>query len=305
MVQVECFHCKTFFKKSLSKFNEAVKCGYKQFCGKKCRYESRTTCVKKECSFCKKDLFVSFTQFQKSKNKNFFCNHSCAATFNNINRKHLNKTKNKISESLKNFYNEKKQISNCKNCEIKFFIKNNKKMFCSKLCYLSFKESLLLTKEEVLKELREFYNKFSTSPSSKMNCKLCSSAKKHFGSWNKAVIAAGLPINKKWICKKNLQCKDGHKADSISEMLIDNWLFENNILHERFKQYPVGKYTCDFYLPEKKLYVEYFGLMDNHKDYDKTIEIKRNIMIENNLNLVEITAKDLYPTISLKKEQFI
>jgi hypothetical protein len=51
--------------------------------------------------------------------------------------------------------------------------------------------------------------------------------------------------------------------------------------------------------------VEYFGLIGSNQEYDLTVETKRRLAVENNLILVEITCEDLYPTILLKKENFI
>lgn len=76
---------------------------------------------------------------------NSFCNSSCSATYNNNKRVLLKSTKNKISESLKNYYNIEKFITKtCITCNNEFIVENTsnnkRKKTCSKECtdkYLS------------------------------------------------------------------------------------------------------------------------------------------------------------------------
>jgi hypothetical protein len=306
-VNVECAKCHKVYEKPLNRFNEAIKYGSKQYCSIDCKNQAHSTGVKKNCSFCNKEIVVLQAEIRKSKSGNFFCNRSCFAKVVNIGRTCTNETKKKISDSLvkKIPFFKRKKIFSCQNCGNEIAKNSNAKLFCSKQCSSLFRDKFSYSKEEVIIEIIKSYKELTTTPSSKLNIKLTNAAKRHFGSWNKAVIEAGLPINQKWMVKKNLLCKDGHKADSISEMLLDNWFYKNNIPHERYRKYPSGKYTCDFYLPNKKLYVEYFGLIGSNQEYDLTVETKRRLAVENNLILVEITCEDLYPTILLKKENFI
>ncbi len=86
----------------------------------------------KYCACCGKKL-----EFKQR--NNLFCSNSCAATFNNTNRKQSEKTKQKISETLskkknKNFkYVPKKIYTNCLNCGKKLTNRNSK--FCSSKCF--------------------------------------------------------------------------------------------------------------------------------------------------------------------------
>ena len=79
-------------------------------------------------------------------------------------------------------------------------------------------------------------------------------------------------------------CKDGHVVKSKSEMLIDNYLFENNIAHayERGLSYGSDKDEIlhpDFYLKDylgkgKDVYIEHWGYNENNVDYTKTKKFK-------------------------------
>lgn len=79
-------------------------------------------------------------------------------------------------------------------------------------------------------------------------------------------------------------------------------MFENNIKHERRKIYPNSKKDCDFYLSDYDIWIEFFGLLGEDDKYDKTAEEKRTIARENGINMLEITAKDLFPKNKLEEK---
>ncbi len=98
----------------------------------------------------------------------------------------------------------------------------------------------------------------------------------YFGTWNNAIKAAGYKPNDKWFSSRDLFAKDGHKCNSISEIIIDDWLFENNIFHNREKPYPKGRYLCDFVIGD--IFIEFFGLANASNiipDYNKIIKKKK------------------------------
>jgi len=66
---------------------------------------------------------------------------------------------------------------------------------------------------------------------------------------------------------------DGITYLSRQEYLIGRYLRERNILFEKEVPYGNSDYTFDFYLPEKNLYIEYFGI--NTAEYKNRIEKKR------------------------------
>lgn len=91
------------------------------------------------------------------------------------------------------------------------------------------------------------------------------------------------------------QClaKDGHVCFSLGEKTIDDLLFELNIPHTKEPYYPEGNYRGDFLIGD--VIIEYFGLIGN-VEYDKKVEIKRQIAKMHNLSMIEIFPKDLIDT---------
>lgn len=108
---------------------------------------------------------------------------------------------------------------------------------------------------------------------------------------------AGFKSNPVMFAEKQI-AKDGHLCDSIAEKLIDDYLFEKGIIHEKNIPYPEGTYTADFKIGNKL--IEYFGLAGEHKRYDELRAIKKKIAEKYKINLVEIYPKDLYPKNNLE-----
>jgi hypothetical protein len=124
---------------------------------------------------------------------------------------------------------------------------------------------------------------------------------KIWGSWNNTIIAAGLQPNRSHSQRmyKRVKAKaiDGHLCDSISELLIDNWLYKNNILHERDVNYPETHHKADWGISTRnqKIFVEYFGLANDSPRYDRAIKEKLGLCQKNKIYLISIYPKDLYP----------
>lgn len=105
----------------------------------------------------------------------------------------------------------------------------------------------------------------------------------------------------------NYRAEDGHKVRSTHEMIIDNYFFNHKMQHiyEKivYSKKSSDKCTCDWYLPEYDVYVEYWGL--DGKRYNEEKKYKLNIYKENDLNLLEIEKDDLYNKIDDKITEFI
>ena len=116
-----------------------------------------------------------------------------------------------------------------------------------------------------------------------------------FGSWFNALIKAGILEDGTRRSSMGTQClaKDGHVCLSLGEKTIDDLLFELNIPHAKEPYYPEGNYRADFLIGD--VIIEYFGLIGN-VEYDKKVEIKREIAKRYNLSLIEIFPKDLVDT---------
>lgn len=105
----------------------------------------------------------------------------------------------------------------------------------------------------------------------------------------------------------NYRAEDGHKVRSTHEMIIDNYLFNHNIRHVYEKiVYSMNsndKCTCDWYLPDYDVYIEYWGL--DGKRYNEEKIYKLNIYKENELKLLEIEKDDLFNKLNDKITEFI
>jgi predicted nuclease of restriction endonuclease-like RecB superfamily len=90
----------------------------------------------------------------------------------------------------------------------------------------------------------------------------------------------------------NNRTTDGHLVRSRAEVIIDDWLFHNKILHVYEKRLPFPERTyCDFYIPECDVYIEYWGL--ETKQYLDKKRWKQRMYSEYNLCLIEIEENDL------------
>jgi len=86
---------------------------------------------------------------------------------------------------------------------------------------------------------------------------------------------------------------DGHFVRSMPEIQIDNWLYENRIAHAYERLVPVEqKMYCDFYLPEYRVFIEYWGMEGNSR-YEARKKKKLEIYRENNFQLIEIQKEHI------------
>jgi hypothetical protein len=86
---------------------------------------------------------------------------------------------------------------------------------------------------------------------------------------------------------------DGHMVRSRAEMLIDNWLYMQSIVHAFERKLPIEEEVyCDFYIPQKKVYIEYWG-MENDPKYAARMATKKAIYQRYNLNLIELNDDDI------------
>lgn len=124
------------------------------------------------------------------------------------------------------------------------------------------------------------------------------SYKEVFGSWLKALIAAGVLENNAQKMSIGYRClaNDGHECYSLAEKNIDDWLHLHNIPHEKEPAYPTGYLRADWKVD--KFFIEYWGLKGD-EDYDEKILIKREILKEYNIPLIEINQDDL-PNLEMK-----
>lgn len=273
--KVFCKNCKKPIYRSTGRFNENLKFGWNFYCSRRCEHQYRTKKQKLICENCGK----VFERTPSEISPHNYCSQSCAAIMNN--RKSPKRTA---------------QLKTCIKCR-KCFKGGNLK-YCSIKCL---KEAKSYTSEQLIDIIKHFAQKLERVPARREMEGIVKSCIKFFGSWNKAVQAAGLTPNRshdnRMYKRVNTKAIDGHLCDSVSELLIDNWLHKNNILHEKDAHYPETHHKADWkiFAKNKKVFVEYFGLANDSPRYDRSIREKRVLCKKYNISLIGIYPKDIYP----------
>ena len=281
MPKVRCVYCKKRFLKSVSRFNEARKFKWNFYCSSECR-----------SSYRKKRSFVTCENYSCGKNfekligaigAHNYCSRTCAITINN-----------------QKFPKRGPGFRICKICSKKF---KGQKKYCSVPCVKLARQKHDPAK--LIKDIKLEYKKLGRIPAKREVPSLASSCIYAFGSWNKAIIAAGLNPNRshdhRMYKRVMTKAKDGHSCDSVSEALIDNWLADNKVKHVRDFPYPNSGYKTDWAINDL-LFIEYFGLAGDSPRYDRDVKIKKGLCRKFGINLVAIYPKDLYPTLNLNSK---
>ena len=87
---------------------------------------------------------------------------------------------------------------------------------------------------------------------------------------------------------------DGHYVRSRAEVMIDDWLYNHHIAHAYERKLPVAENAIsDFYLPQGKVYIEFWG-KEEDADYVQSMRKKKEIYQRNNLRLISLTDAELY-----------
>jgi phage antirepressor YoqD-like protein len=98
-------------------------------------------------------------------------------------------------------------------------------------------------------------------------------------------------FRKKYPAEK--RTSDGHYVRSRAEQLIDNFLYQNGIVHAYEKKLNIAEEMyCDFYLREKKIYIEFWGLEENEK-YAVRKKEKLELYAKYGFNLIQLNNSDL------------
>lgn len=271
-VSVACSNCQKTFARPLNRANETKKFAWKVYCSSRCQSEAKSkrvlvTCDNKVCAKTFEKRLCQLSTFN-------FCSRSCAVTVNNS-----------------KFPKRSSLVLQCLKCGKSF--KGNKK-YCSVQCALN---SRRIQKEQVLKEILVLASKLGRSPTRREFIHT-HVACRWFGSWNNAMLSAGLTphrsLNQRMYKRRICIATDGHKCNSVSELIVDNWLSTHNISHIKEATYPEGKFTADW-MVGSRIFVEYLGLEKDSKKYDLTTEKKRKLCKKFGLELIEIHPRDLFP----------
>lgn len=283
LVKIKCVFCGKKFFRSKGRFNESKKFNWKQYCSWRCLSKDK---IKRRVLFCG-NCGRHFERTPSDISSYNYCSRSCAAIVNN--KKYL-KTKKVI-------------LKTCTECGKKYKRSTSNIKYCTLPCRRKAEQR---TPKELIKIIKKTAGKLKRVPARRELEKINDACRKNFGSWNNAVLAAGLQPNRshnqrmyKRVFTKAL---DGHLCDSVSELLIDNWFIKNKIEHKRNVFYPDTNHKADWavLIGSKKIFVEYFGLANDSPRYDRAIK-KKKLCHKNKISLIAIYPQDLYPKEFLEK----
>ncbi len=86
---------------------------------------------------------------------------------------------------------------------------------------------------------------------------------------------------------------DGHYVHSTGELVIDNWLYMNGIVHAYNRPLPIEHdVVSDFYLPVGKVYLQYFATDSGAMTEEQITKIRMSYQ-GNGLNLIEVYLQDI------------
>lgn len=276
--EVFCKTCGKAFFRSNGRYNEAKKFGWNQYCSKKCLSQDRTKRQTLLCENCGNAILRSLSAVSVHN----FCSHFCSATVSNKNRFDIRDAKMKVCLQCGKQYRK---------------IKGNLK-YCSLSCR---RVAEGYTNEQLIGIIRENVKRLGRVPARREVMKIVDACVRRFGTWNNAIIAAGFAPNRsdsqRMYKRTNTKASDGHLCDSISEALIDNWLFSHKISHQRNACYPTTNHKADWAIEVngQKVFIEYFGLAKDSKRYDRDLNRKKELCKESVIPLIEIYPNDLYP----------
>lgn len=269
-----CTNCKKQFLRFVHHIRESHKLKHTIYCSRKCVYEHKTTAKLVECknSSCSKKFYRNIARISTQN----YCSRSCAAIVNN--KKY-----------------PKWPARYCLFCTKPH--NRNGSPYCSPECGKAGR--FTYTKDEMLDLIRLTYHQTGRVPAKREVKELSDKCAHLFGTWNNAIIAAGLTPHRsddhRMYKRTMTKARDGHVCDSISEAIIDNWLTEHNIHHQRNAAYPNTGHKSDWAIKKGKVFVEYFGLAQDSPRYNRTVKEKVLLCRKNHIKLVCIYPQDLYP----------
>ncbi|MDI3319441.1 hypothetical protein [Pinibacter soli] len=106
-------------------------------------------------------------------------------------------------------------------------------------------------------------------------------------------LAPATPDNFRDKFEAKHRTKDGHYVRSRAEVIIDDTLYDYGLVHAYEKKVPIEEelYT-DFYLPNGKVYIEFWGL-ENDAKYLERKQKKLELYRKYELKLIELTDSDI------------
>lgn len=261
----------------MGRINENLKLGHNFYCSRECEFQYKSKKQSLACENCGK----TFLRIPSEISPHNYCSKSCAAIVNN-----------------KKYPKRQVQLRICRNAECNKQFKGSVK-YCSRECKL--KALRRYAPQQIMDIIKQSAQELKRVPTKRELRKLESPCRKTFGSWNNAIIAAGLQPNRshsqRMYKRINTVALDGHFCDSVSEALVDNWFAKNGIFHERNVSYPEANHKADWaiFARRRKIFVEYFGLANDSPRYDRAVKKKKALCHKHKLTLVAIYSQDIYP----------
>lgn len=148
----------------------------------------------------------------------------------------------------------------------------------------------------LLKMIRDFHRCHGRIPL-KREFNMYGEYRRRFGSWNNAIRRAGFETNPIVFARKFV-ARDGHRCDSFTECLLDDWLSAHGIAHFRSFRYGSTRMHADFFLQPNTI-IEFFGLHGVQDEYDVLIKRKRAYCRHHGFRLIELYPKHVYSSQAL------
>lgn len=284
---LKCCYCgKNFESKSASsKRHEYKKYGKKFYCSAECRLASRGQMPVLEtiCTNCGKAFLPTNNKDKRCKTENKFCCSSCAASYNNRNRKISNNSKNKIAQTLiARNYAIRELLGLPPGKKMKQNIKNNKIDF--KLVD-TIKKSL--TDKDLLDYSKTIY-KVDKLVTLNDICSICSVCGKNFYKAGADQITCSIECGNTIISKKRIKklMKDGINGNTK----VGSYAYKNftvncdsklevaafKLIVDEYKPRLIKR--CDFYIPyidEENISRNYFpDFIFENNDGKYIVEVK-------------------------------
>jgi hypothetical protein len=266
-VLLPCSFCNKEFYRYSKYVWENTKLGHRSFCSPQCLAQSRMKSKSVICenSTCKKSFAKQISRISTHN----YCSRSCAVTVNN--------------KKFPKIPGIKKICPICKS------VFKSREKYCSTSCNITGKT---IAPNVLIKQIQDFYKIHGRIPL-KREFQSTTAARKRFGSWNSAIIAAGFKPNPVMFSKK-YTAKDGHICDSLAEKIIDDWFYRNKIAHKRRINYPGNPtLTVDFVVGD--YWIEFFGLHGQHRRYDALRKEKLSLVKKYNLKFIDLYPHHLFP----------
>jgi hypothetical protein len=267
LIETSCSFCHKKYLRLKRRVNEAKKFRWKQYCSPKCLSLGRNKQKTLKCGNPKCQKTFKKIPSEITPSGICFCSRTCSAIFNN-------------PKSPK----RRPKIRICPICKKKF---TGKRKYCSRSCQ---PKPLKLPEKQIIKDIKEFYKDNGRIPV-KREYYHYKAARLRFGTWNKAIEAAGFNPHSVLFAKKYV-ANDGHQCDSLSEKIIDDWLTSKKIIHQKNVYYLDSKYTADFKVND--IFIEFFGLCGVRK-YDKNLTRKLKFIKNNQFKIIKIYPQDIFP----------